>query len=432
MKHFNEDLDEPRAHPEDTLDQIHLQLASGVRPARSVQFYFPAADQRSPQTRYFSRTKPQITHLGLVTPDKGVSTTPILHQELHISRRGPTAAPPLPPISSSLTREQLQSDTSPVGSSSAITSPIDPSSFDVAATAERVSRSTVIVQATTQRSSQTVTGHIISVSGALLISLFIASYKTESTAIGFCDVGLATNRVLESRRAIAESQAECSRILSEAYREDNFETDWDCSPLPLIPLPAPKSCTPCPENAIVCSPNAVTCAAGYSLRLHPATWLLSTWLDGLPGFGPIAYPPFCAIDLDWEGKVDKVARQLDEHLSQLRNSLPCQSNIPPSSYSINKSELYWFAFRNSHKVRRSSILLRNAVQLRHLLQLHLVSLEQWDDIFRQALNSLVSRQIVTEVFLPGEEEDLPEYVLFRFYSELAAHMSKYRGICVHT
>lgn len=184
----------------------------------------------------------------------------------------------------------------------------------------------------------------------LTFSVLLVSYKSESAEAGFCDALSATNYVLRTRAATMGSQVACSQMINAAYRANNFDSEQNCSPLSLIPWPTPTSCTPCPVNAAECTLHAVTCAVGFNLRHHPLERVFSTWLDGLPGLGSVAFPPECAIDLDWEEKVYEVARHLDRHLVQQWNRLPCPSDLIPLAQALNESELRQYAFKSSRRV----------------------------------------------------------------------------------
>lgn len=152
----------------------------------------------------------------------------------------------------------------------------------------------------------------------------LESYKLQSSTIGFCDAGTATNDVLQARAAARDAAIECSRRTTEQIQSGEAEVD-DCKPLGLVPLPRPTRCAPCPEHAR-CAGHTVTCESGFQLQRHALDHvpLLSSALDGLPGFGPVALPPYCTIDQTRKNIIGRLAKSIENELAQLRGERLCE------------------------------------------------------------------------------------------------------------
>lgn len=130
----------------------------------------------------------------------------------------------------------------------------------------------------------------------------IYNYKQESSPVGFCETGKATNRVLEAFKTRWTAIESCNRenrtalfsppdpssiqsvLPPEPSQAPEASTDYDpdakqlsatepCPPLPLIPIPHPDTCTPCPAHAS-CSPSTMTCDNGFLIRPHPLLFFL--------------------------------------------------------------------------------------------------------------------------------------------------------------
>jgi len=94
------------------------------------------------------------------------------------------------------------------------------------------------------------------------LSGVVGQYKMEAAPIGFCDTGKATNVILADEISKRKEIEGCHAQWTGEGNPDH------CSPLPLIPLP-------------------------HLISLIPYA---STLANGLPGFGPVAFPPKCIID----------------------------------------------------------------------------------------------------------------------------------------
>ncbi|EIM89882.1 uncharacterized protein STEHIDRAFT_51002 [Stereum hirsutum FP-91666 SS1] len=194
--------------------------------------------------------------------------------------------------------------------------------------------------------------------------LSLVPYKQESSSIGFCDPGLDTNEILEglrTRRVAAEECAAENRTLlyitPVASASSSAAIDQPvCPPPALIPIPSPNACTPCPEHA-QCSHNNIVCDSGYIIRPHPVLGFLpfpmtnslnsplpslqpiaptrailsgvSTVFDGLPGFGPVAFPPHCVVDPRRKKHIGVLGKAVEAVLGQERGKRLCAGDTIP-------------------------------------------------------------------------------------------------------
>jgi len=100
----------------------------------------------------------------------------------------------------------------------------------------------------------------------------------------------------------------------------------ECTPLPLLPLPHPTTCTPCPEHAVCSPPYQIICAPTYILKPHPLAAIpgLRELASGLPGFGAVAFPPQCVEDGARKRKVSGVAKGMASYLENVKGERICE------------------------------------------------------------------------------------------------------------
>jgi hypothetical protein len=180
---------------------------------------------------------------------------------------------------------------------------------------------------------------------AVLISM-LGSYKMESSSIGWCDTGKNTNSILAEREVARAVKYECAERLylnatlgavgmlesgegtTVAGRQDVMEglMGGECTPLPLLPLPYPTTCTPCPEHAVCSPPYQIICAPTYILKPHPLAAIpgLRELASGLPGFGAVAFPPQCVEDDARKRKVSGVAKGMASYLENVKGERICE------------------------------------------------------------------------------------------------------------
>ncbi|KAI0374806.1 hypothetical protein BV20DRAFT_960988 [Pilatotrama ljubarskyi] len=148
-------------------------------------------------------------------------------------------------------------------------------------------------------------------------------------------------------------------------RQDSESTDGSssavelCPAPPLVPYVQPNECTPCPKHA-TCTPSSVTCENGFILRPHPLLAVfpipvthkdsngalqtyerpstisadsdvphllyaaLSYAFDGLPYFGPVAFPPRCVEDPRRKRHIGVLGKAIESILANERGRRLCE------------------------------------------------------------------------------------------------------------
>ncbi|WWD21940.1 hypothetical protein CI109_106428 [Kwoniella shandongensis] len=218
----------------------------------------------------------------------------------------------------------------------------------------------------------------------LLLSL-IANFKTQSSAIGYCDSGSNTNDVVLTRQSAIDNAQAC--VARKAHLElDNSEAakdvHCDVSALPLLPfVPRPESCTICPPHAECADGQIVACAPEYILAPHPLS-ILSPLTDGLPGLGPRAFPPSCRPDTMKKRMIGGLAKEMERELAKGRGQVVC---VGLGKDDGRKGEGERFGVEES--------TLRDRFAARRDPKF---SKEQFDEIFESALKDLVEHEDVIE------------------------------------
>lgn len=158
---------------------------------------------------------------------------------------------------------------------------------------------------------------------AMLLVVFVVSglagqYKLESKPVGYCDTGLNFNKALSDVRSQRKKVESCHAEFAGSNAVNS------CPPLPLVPLPHPDTCTPCPAHAS-CTQFSVTCDEGYVLSPHILSRIpyASVLCDGMPGFGPVAFPPKCVDDEELKKNIGRAGKWIDSLLAETRGRRLC-------------------------------------------------------------------------------------------------------------
>ncbi|KAG1827337.1 Man1-Src1p-C-terminal domain-containing protein [Suillus subaureus] len=233
-------------------------------------------------------------------------------------------------------------------------------------------------------------------------SYFMKQYKDESSAIGYCDTGNNTNQALRELAAQREAVRACNKdnktvlyLPSVISDTGLFKDGIPCPFPPLVPAFYPSTCAPCPEFA-TCTQHSVVCNPGYVSRPHPLLGILSPFgtatplvetiwnsignvTNGLPGLGPVAFPPRCSEDPKRKRNIGALGKAIEVLLGQERGRRVCIGEKQGREI-VNDSEggeaMKWGLeieiVRNTMKRKTAPHLLAN-----------------FDDTFNEAIQQLV-------------------------------------------
>ncbi|KAG1782456.1 Man1-Src1p-C-terminal domain-containing protein [Suillus placidus] len=177
-------------------------------------------------------------------------------------------------------------------------------------------------------------------------SYFVKQYKDESSVIGYCDTGNNTNRALRDLEAQREAVQACNKdnktviYLPSVISDTGLFEDGIPCPFPsFVPALHPSTCAPCPEFA-TCTQHSVVCDPSYVSRPHPFLGILSPFgtatplvesiwnligkvTNGLPGLGPVAFPPRCSEDPKRKRNIGALGKAIEALLGQERGRRVC-------------------------------------------------------------------------------------------------------------
>ncbi|KAL1717510.1 Man1-Src1p-C-terminal domain-containing protein [Schizophyllum commune] len=187
----------------------------------------------------------------------------------------------------------------------------------------------------------------------LALGYFTWSYKQESAQIGFCTSELngepMNDYLLELRRQRAQIEEQCHLEQQKHLEQMNGTADANSTPsfgnstvcAQAALLPVPDACTPCPAHAN-CTRTTLDCNLKYELKPNRLLFFapphnrvnleggwLDIWrlLDGLPGLGPVAFPPRCVDDGKWTEGTLRTAKRLSALLRGLRSKRLCSGQF---------------------------------------------------------------------------------------------------------
>lgn len=362
----------PRSSVKPPSSTFNPQLPPDVK--RETRSRGPSAAPENKQERLFTIPS-QVTEEQESDLEEEARQLEALRQDLASPTKAQTQLPVLELVEAPT--EDIQEQEDDVAS--------DVSEFSdeqVAAVSKRISEGGRVMKRQQESDSKEFSrfARLVAVLLMLASSAVLYGYKQESSGIGFCNAGTATNPVLQERRSLAAAVELCQRenrttlYGSEAESASSpistgtavdhgsqpaAESAVELCPLPVFDLfPHPQTCTPCPRYAS-CTPSSVTCAKGYVLQSHPLLSFLtvphhaspddpslttftrpqgllssvdtselvysapSLIFDGLPSFGPVAFPPRCVADPLHRRKINYIGKSIESHLAAERGMRLC-------------------------------------------------------------------------------------------------------------
>jgi len=160
----------------------------------------------------------------------------------------------------------------------------------------------------------------------LLLLSFIANYKNQSSAIGFCDSAATTNDIVLARQSAFDNANACiarKTALDLDHPGAGKDVHCDVSALPMVPfVPRPTACAACPQHAVCEEGYIVACEPEYILNQHPLM-AFSSAVDGLPGLGPRPFPPSCRPDTAKKRMIGGLAKSMENDLAKGRGLVVC-------------------------------------------------------------------------------------------------------------
>lgn len=237
---------------------------------------------------------------------------------------------------------------------------------------------------------------------SILILTMVGQYKNESVAIGYCDTGSSTNSKIQARLELQKEIKECQQraLQNSTDGKVHHNLDAHCNDIiPFVPLPLPTTCTPCPDHAKCLSKNIV-CEPAYVLKQHALASipLLSGACNGLPGLGPIAFPPRCVPDSRRRKNVSAISKTIESVLARVRGDRVCVG-VQQTKGGQNGAAVFGLSLE---KLR--SVMIDRAKGVREITwassrsflmsEVQNRSLGDFEDIFGQALAELKSKSLV--------------------------------------
>ncbi|KAF8507246.1 Man1-Src1p-C-terminal domain-containing protein [Gautieria morchelliformis] len=216
--------------------------------------------------------------------------------------------------------------------------------------------------------------------GAITLALLtaIASYKVQSATIGYCYPGTDTNAILGERKAARLAAQECTERLANQSGNDHQASNVTCTPLPLLTLSEPMACAPCPAHAY-CTPDMVTCEPSFVLRQHPLAKIpfLPQLFDGMPGLGPVAFPPSCVEDEERKRNIGRLGVALENYLALTRGHRVCVGLTRPAGDGGEAAQLGLQVERVHDHLKKITVIQKN-----------LVKADEFEGLFDQAIADL--------------------------------------------
>ncbi|ORX33516.1 Man1-Src1p-C-terminal domain-domain-containing protein [Kockovaella imperatae] len=159
----------------------------------------------------------------------------------------------------------------------------------------------------------------------LILMSSITGWQKASQEIGFCDTGSSTNNLLLARTAAIEAANSCiARRTAQALDDPSApRVECDVSALPLLPfIPRPSTCAPCPQHAACANGRFYGCKHEYVYSENPLGEVFSA-LNGMPFFGPRAFPPTCRPDTVRKRLIGTLAKEMEKDLARGRGAIVC-------------------------------------------------------------------------------------------------------------
>lgn len=199
--------------------------------------------------------------------------------------------------------------------------------------------------------------------------IWVYQFQQQSVPLGYCDPGTSTNSIIRAKEVRLVKASACVAERQTKTREQAgsgaelqvcpYETE-----LPLFDfVPRADKCTPCPSHALCEDGKVEGCQGEYILEPHPVLNWLNPVLGGLPGVGPVVFPPTCELDIRTKAQIGEIAKKVEERLATRKGEVVCNGGGLKRKSKDGKSEVERFGIGEEelfqHFVRMVSPAGRN-------------------------------------------------------------------------
>ncbi|PVG02588.1 hypothetical protein CPB86DRAFT_696848 [Serendipita vermifera] len=238
-----------------------------------------------------------------------------------------------------------------------------------------------IVSTRRKQSGLTVWQQLLSTLAVVLVATILWLYKSDSVLLGYCDPGTNVNEAVRLRLEEIQAEKACQEIVIKRA-EAGLPVDPDLEKCKAPLLPRATRCTPCPAHA-VCTGRSIECEPAYikSSSAFSSIPFVDAILDGMPGFGPVAFPPRCVPNVKRRQHVGKMAGAIENKLAFVRGQRVC-SGVHSTGGNAQDAAAYGMT------VDEMKQGLRNVVPK---------SINNFDEIFDQAIKELDNNGLLVSV-----------------------------------
>ena len=162
--------------------------------------------------------------------------------------------------------------------------------------------------------------------GMLLLTLlsYLAWFRNERLAVGYCDTGSSTNALIQSRQAASAPNS------IAVVHKDVVPTDGSLDLGSLVEAFRP-SCMACPAHGNCVSGQLVKCDADYLQRPNPITTLTGNL---------VPMPAHCSPDTEKLVRVAEIASVVDRKLRVQKGQVICNGPRLPKKGAVKEEKFY--------------------------------------------------------------------------------------------
>lgn len=163
---------------------------------------------------------------------------------------------------------------------------------------------------------------LASAAGTAYLSYMLYDYKQQSQALGYCDTSSDLNDLVIRKLANMHDLERCRMQQREAITAER-ERIPECETGGLTWY-SPKLCTPCPEDGVCTNGELKECLDERIIVRNPILQTISPLFDGLPTFGPVAFPEKCLRNDTQDNLVMSFAKGIEGYLAEEKGRKICE------------------------------------------------------------------------------------------------------------